>query len=223
MARLYYFRNISPVIQAREARDLAREKELILATCSHELRTPLNGILNMMDMIELNPAEQRRYIKIARHSSRLMLSLVNDMLDFSSIVSKKFRKKVVFFKLEDAVNEAADLVRFLIEEKGLQLFVSFAKNLPKKIYADRDRLSQVIINLLSNAYKYTMRGKIELMVSHIEREGISQLKVAIVDTGIGIRQDDQHKLFQLFTRIREGVMLDRNGIGLGLTICRNMV
>ena len=98
---------------------MAREKELILATCSHELRTPLNGILNMMDLIELNPAERRRYIKIARHSSRLMLSLVNDMLDFSSIVSNKFRRKIIKFELEAVVNEAADLVRFLIEEKGL--------------------------------------------------------------------------------------------------------
>ena len=122
----------------------------------------------MMDMIELNPAEQRRYIKIARLSSRLMLSLVNDMLDFSSIVSNKFRRKVVIFELEAAVNEAVDLVRFLIEEKGLQLSVCFSRKLPRTIYADRDRLTQVIINLLSNAYKYTMRGKIEVLVSRIE-------------------------------------------------------
>ena len=174
---------------------MAREKELILATCSHELRTPLNGILNMMDLIELNPAERRRYIKIARHSSRLMLSLVNDMLDFSSIVSNKFRRKIIKFELQVAVNEAADLVRFLIEEKGLELSICFSRNLPKMIYADQDRLTQVIVNLLSNAYKYTMRGKIDILVSTIEREGIRLLQVSIADTGIGIEKADQHKLF----------------------------
>ena len=141
-----------------------REKDLALATCSHELRTPLNGILNMLTMIQANPQDRERYIKIAQLSAKLMLSLVNDMLDFSSILANKFVPKVRLFDLCEAVNEAADLLRFLIEEKGLQLSVRIANTLPRSIITDKDRLTQVILNLLSNAYKYTVEGSISLEI-----------------------------------------------------------
>ena len=222
---LFYFKDVSPIVQAREARDAAREKELILATSSHELRTPLNGILNMLQMIETDPEDRERYIKIARISSRLMLSLVNDMLDFSSIVSKKFVPRIKYFELGPCVYEAADMLRFLIEEKGLSLHVSVSAQLPISIHADRDRFTQVILNLLSNAYKYTLRGNIWIDVNPLCMPGAvgSFLHVTVRDTGIGILERDRAKLFRLFSRINDGARLDRNGIGLGLTICRNLV
>ena len=86
-ASIFYFRDCSPVVEARDAKRLAREKQLVMATSSHELRTPLNGMITMLDMIEHDPSQRRRYIGIARMSTRMMLSLVNDMLDFSAILS----------------------------------------------------------------------------------------------------------------------------------------
>ena len=93
-------------------------------------------------------------------STRLMLSLVNDMLDFSSILSKQFNKKLVSFDVRSALHEAADLVRLMIEDKGLGLLVCVQEALPRTIYSDRDRLIQVVVNLLNNAQKYTLEGQI---------------------------------------------------------------
>ena len=115
---IFYFRNCSPIIEARDAHHLAREKQLVLATSSHELRTPLNGIMTMLYMIENDPSERDKYIRIARMSTRHMLALVNDMLDLSSILSNEFKKKLFSFDLQMAIKEAADLLRFMIEERA---------------------------------------------------------------------------------------------------------
>ena len=139
-ATIFYFRDCSPLVEAKNARRLAREKQLVLATSSHELRTPLNGMMSMLDMIEQDPEARGRYIRIARMSTRLMLSLVNDMLDFSSILSRQFNKKLVYFDVRSALHEAADLVRFMIEDKGLRLLVVIHETLPPNIYSDRDRI-----------------------------------------------------------------------------------
>ena len=175
------------MIDARDARRIAREKQLVLATSSHELRTPLNGMMTMLDMIEHDPAERNKYIRIARMSTRLMLSLVNDMLDLSSILSNEFKKKLGSFDIRKALNEAADLVRFMIEEKGLRLNVTIDRMVPRMAYTDKDRLTQVIINLLSNAYKYTLEGTIILRVSICMEMHTRMLLVQVTDTGIGIR------------------------------------
>ena len=114
--------------------------------------------MTMLDMIEHHPEEQKRYLRIARTSTRLMLSLVNDMLDFSSILSNEFKKKLGCFDVRCALHEAADLVRFMIEEKGLRLLVSVHEAVPRLVYSDKDRLTQVIVNLLNNAQKYTLEG-----------------------------------------------------------------
>ena len=113
----------------------------MLATSSHELRTPLNGMMTMLDMIENDPAERDKYIRIARISTRLMLSLVNDMLDLSSILSNEFSKKLSTFDIRKAINDAADLVRFMIEEKGLRLSVKIEDMLLLEVYTDKDRLT----------------------------------------------------------------------------------
>ena len=116
----------------------------------------------MLDMIEHDPAERNKYIRIAKMSTRLMLSLVNDMLDLSSILSNEFRKKLCTFDIRKAINEAADLVRYMIEQKGLRLGVNLHHGLPINVHTDKDRLTQVIVNLLGNAYKYTQEGVINL-------------------------------------------------------------
>ena len=161
----------------------------------------------MLNLIEADPERTPQYLRVARISTRLMLSLVNDMLDFSSIVSRKFTKKIQRFELRPALSEATDLVRYMIEEKGLRLLTSFDQFLPCMVSTDKDRLCQVLINLLSNAYKYTPEGQIELSVDRQEtedEESAPMLQVNVKDTGIGIKEQDASKLFNMFSRLSEG-------------------
>ena len=113
-SQLFYFRNVSSYLELQQSRQNERHKELVVATSSHELRTPLNGILTMLDLQDSNasPQEKARFLRIAKVSGRLMLSLINDMLDFSTIINNKFTKKLANFDLASAVNEAVDLLRF---------------------------------------------------------------------------------------------------------------
>ena len=156
-------------------------------------------------------------------STRLMLSLVNDMLDFSSILSRQFKKKLRRFDVRAALVEAGDLLRFMIEEKGLRLNVRTHHIRPQFVYSDRDRLIQVTVNLLGNACKYTMRGQITLTAEIEQEDEMQVLRVSVEDTGIGIKEEDLRNLFKMFYRIKEGTQLDRNGIGLGLNICKSIV
>ena len=191
--QLFYFRNLQPYMELREAQQTNRNKDLIVATSSHELRTPLNGILTMLDMLE-NSHDRRqnaRFIRIARVSAKLMLSLVNDMLDFSTIMNGKFRKRIAKFNIRECIEEAADLLRFQIEEKGLRLGVNVQPSVPENLVSDRDRIRQLTLNLLSNAYKYTPGGEIEVSAETvIGEESRRFLQVNIRDTGIGISEAD---------------------------------
>ena len=130
----------------------------------------------MLELLESNasPQEKARFLSIAKVSGRLMLSLINDMLDFSMIINKKFIKKLASFDLASAVNEAADLLRFQIAEKGLELSISLCHRLPTRIFTDADRLKQLILNLLSNAYKYTRRGSISVRVTGLREDILNE-------------------------------------------------
>ena len=123
-------------------------------------------------------------------SARLMLSLVNDMLDFSSILSGQFKKKLGRFDVRAALNEAADLVRFMIEEKGLRLLVHTEQLISRFIFSDKDRLTQVVVNLLNNACKYTLEGRITLRAWMGLCRGRQTLEVSVQDTGFRIKEEE---------------------------------
>ena len=122
-----------------------------------------------------------------------------------------------------ALNDAADLVRLMIEEKGLRLFVHTEQLISRFIFSDKDRLTQVVVNLMSNACKYTLEGRISLKACMGSNRGRQTLEVSVQDTGVGIKEDDQQHLFKLFSRLNEGEQLDKSGIGLGLSICKSIV
>ena len=157
-AAVYYFRDLSPFVEARKARDAERNKELMVATSTHELRTPLNGILGMLNLIAERPnnPDNGRFVRVARSSAKLMLALVNDMLDFTTIMMGKFTRRTSAFNVREAVDEAVELMRFQIEQKGLQLEVEVRRGVPRSVKTDVDRFKQLIINLLGNALKYTL-------------------------------------------------------------------
>ena len=120
-----------------------------------------------------------------------MLSLVNDMLDFSTIMNGKFRKRMSRFHIRECIEEAADLLRFQIEEKGLKFGLYVSPNVPVYVLSDHDRIKQLTLNLLSNAYKYTPRGEINIAVEDVRGEDLRRLlQISIQDTGIGISDED---------------------------------
>ena len=132
----------------------------MVATSTHELRTPLNGILGMLNMMAEKPTapENKQFVRVARSSAKLMLALVNDMLDFTTIMMGKFARKVSLFNVREAVEEAVELMRFQNELKGIRLDFEVRDEVPHSVVTDADRFKQLIINLLGNALKYTLSG-----------------------------------------------------------------
>lgn len=200
-----------------------RLKSAFLATMSHELRTPLNSILGFTGIIlkgmagPLTP-EQSKQMGMVRSSAQHLLALINDVLDLSKIEANQLEVRCEKFELEEVLQRSLDVVAPLAEKKGLQLTHHF-EGAPGTMHSDPRRVEQILLNLLQNAVKFTEQGDIQLKVSSA---GPDQVLLEVVDTGIGIRDDDQPSLFQPFRQLDSGLSRQREGTGLGLAICRRL-
>ena len=200
-------------------------KSAFLANLSHELRTPLNGVLGMVDLLattELD-ARQRRYTEVARSSASLLLSVISDVLDFSKIEAGKLELESLELSLPDIVEDVANILALNAEEKGLELKrdVDAAST---TFIGDPARLRQVLMNLMSNAIKFTRKGAVSIRASLVEEsERSARVRVEVVDTGIGIPRATQAKLFQPFTQVDASTTREHGGTGLGLAICRELI
>ncbi|MCW2235789.1 hybrid sensor histidine kinase/response regulator [Azospirillum canadense] len=216
-------RNEQALIQARvEAEQASRAKAEFLAAMSHEMRTPLNGILGFTQLLldgELSPL-QRRQATHVRDAGRFLLTVIDDVLDFSRIEAGRLDLHAVDFSLRDLVASCEAVLRPDAGRKGLALHVSVAPDVPGWLRGDPDRLRQVILNLLGNAVKFTEHGSVALsVVKTADTPDGTSLTVSVVDTGIGIAEDRQGELFQRFSQIDRS----RGGTGLGLAISRRLV
>jgi CheY-like chemotaxis protein len=219
---------------AEQARALAvaaqaadRAKSDFLATMSHEIRTPLNGVLGYADLLLNDDAlvlEQRRYVERIQTAGTALLTVVNDVLDFSRIEAGQIELEPVAFSPGVLLQNAVSIVKPLADERGLALDVAIEPVLPEHLIGDQDRLQQVLLNLLNNAIKFTPEGRIDLTIS-VEnctpRECTFRAEVA--DTGIGIAQDKQGRLFQQFSQVDGSIRRQYGGTGLGLAISRRLV
>lgn len=205
--------------QANEA------KTSFLANMSHEIRTPINAILGMNEMILRESTEEPvlEYAGVIHSSADNLLSIVNDILDISKIEAGRMEIVEAAYQLKDLLTGTWHMVSDRAEKKGLQLIFTCQETLPAKLCGDEIRMKQVLMNLLTNAIKYTETGIVELVVTGVEKEDICFLKFDVKDTGIGIRKEDQKKLFGKFQRFD----LERNrsveGTGLGLNITGELV
>jgi PAS domain S-box/diguanylate cyclase (GGDEF) domain len=209
-----------------EAENASRVKSEFLANMSHEIRTPLNAIIGLSELqiAESLPKRAHHRARQIYQSGELLLGIVNDLLDFSEIESKTLAIKADFFRLSDVISQLDTLFGPLSRQKGVELLFTIQHDLPQWYTGDRVRLTQVMTNLLGNAVKFTEQGKIELQ---IEGECLSDKRARLVfrvkDSGIGMTQGQQEKLFQAFSQADTSITRRHGGAGLGLSISQRLV
>ncbi|WP_051664258.1 PAS domain-containing hybrid sensor histidine kinase/response regulator [Dyadobacter crusticola] len=202
-------------------------KSEFLASMSHEIRTPLNGIIGFTDLLlktEIS-ALQSQYLNIVNQSATALMSVINDILDFSKIEAGKLELDIARCDLLEIVSQASDIVSYSIQKKGVEFLLNLAPSLPRFAWVDETRLKQVLLNLLSNAAKFTDSGEIELSVTPIGLVGPMRqaIRFSVRDTGIGIREDRMEKIFSAFAQEDGSVAKKYGGTGLGLTISNRLL
>jgi len=206
-----------------ELEDLNRAKDRFVASMSHELRTPLNAVIGftgtlLMELPGPLTQEQERQLQIVQSSARHLLSLINDILDLAKIESGKADLHVEPIALAPIVSEVATTLRPLAEEKGLELTVALPPG-DVDVRSDGRAIRQILINLTSNAVKYTERGSVRI---ELARDGASGAAVRVVDTGVGIRSEDLPRLFAAFEQLDTTNTRRVEGAGLGLHLSRRL-
>lgn len=202
------------------AQTQAKAKSDFLAAMSHEIRTPMNGVLGMTELLdgtELNK-QQMHYTQVIKSSGKSLINIINDILDFSKIEAGKMQLEQVSFKLEPLISEALSLFTQQAATRSTELIFDIGDGVKADYIGDPTRLRQIIINLVGNAIKFTEDGEVFVRV---ENHG-DGLKFSIKDTGIGISEEGQRKLFQAFSQVEDSTSRRFGGTGLGLTICKNL-
>jgi signal transduction histidine kinase/DNA-binding response OmpR family regulator len=211
---------------AELAKAANQAKSAFLANMSHEIRTPMTAIMGYSEALldpEQTLSDRHDGLQVIRRSARHLLDLISDILDISKIEANKMTVEKIQLDLPQAVVDVVSLMRPRAMAKGLKLEVAFGEWIPRKINGDPVRIRQVLMNLVGNAVKFTERGEIRLHVTCEDRGGEAQLKFDIADTGIGMTQEQQARLFQAFSQADESMTRRFGGTGLGLTISRRLV
>jgi signal transduction histidine kinase/ActR/RegA family two-component response regulator len=215
------------LIRSREnAEASAKAKTMFLHSISHEIRTPMNGIIGMTDILEQTGLTkvQLEYLEIIRLSGENLLMLINDVLDLSKIEAGQITFEKIRFNLPDVVNEVVKILHYKAEQKNLEFTVHFSGDVPEFVIGDPLRLKQILINLTTNAIKFTSRGFVKISVSlRKKKDSGVQLFFQVEDSGIGISESNQAKLFRDFAQAEASTTRKFGGTGLGLAICRNLV
>ena len=205
----------------------SKAKSSFLSNMSHEIRTPMNAIIGMTTIGKLAQASSKKDDALDKieGASKQLLGIINDILDISKIEADKFDLSPVNFEFEKMLQKIADIVNLRVDERRQKFFVRIGKDIPRVLNGDDQRLSQVIINLLSNAVKFTPEEGSIMLDSELvsEKNGMCRLLISVEDTGIGIAEDQQARLFKSFEQADAGTSRKYGGTGLGLSITKRIV
>ena len=212
--------------KATEAEHANESKMLFLANMSHEIRTPMNAICGMAELIlrdETLSEETRTNTENIQTAGKVLISIVNDILDYSKLESGNMEIIPVNYSFSAMIKDVLNMMSVRVDDKEVDIRADIQDNLPDSLIGDEIRLRQILFNLLSNAIKYTEKGYVILDVKGKEDTGFVDLTISVTDSGIGIKKEDLNKLFTSFQQVDTRKIRNREGTGLGLAICKELL